>query len=86
MTDDNAPKRPSHLAYQVSQGRDGQAWFNRIGAAFQHRDGAGFDVVLNSVPVDGRVTLRTAQERLEQLKADKQSQHDGNQRDPGIDR
>ena len=63
------PKRPSHLAYQVKEGRDGEkSYFNRIGAAFEHRDGQGYNVVLDSVPVDGRVTLRTPQERVQDLR------------------
>ena len=64
-------KMPSHVAYQVSRGKDGQSYFNRIGAGFPHRDGNGLDVVLQSIPVDGRVTLRTMQERLENLKEGK---------------
>ena len=79
MSDEQNSKSPSHLAYQVSKGKEGQAYFNRIGAGFPHKDGNGIDVVLNSVPVDGRVTLRTMQERLDDLRegnADKSSQRE----------
>lgn len=68
MSDEQKSKGPSHLAYQVSKGKEGQAHFNRIGAGFPHNDGKGIDVVLNSVPVDGRVTLRTMQERLDDFR------------------
>ena len=30
----------------------------RIGVAFPHKDGKGFDVMLQAVPVDGKVVLR----------------------------
>lgn len=70
-------------AYQVKDGPDGQSWFNRIGSAFPHKDGQGFNVILDATPVDGRVTLRTAQQRLDRLKngsekseADKQQEHE----------
>ena len=74
MSDDRQPKRPSHLAYQVSEGQEGKSYFNKVGAAFAHRDGQGYNVVLDSVPVDGRVTLRTPQERLEELRNTPQPQ------------
>lgn len=61
---DKPARTPSHIAYQVSEGADGKAFFNRVGSAFAHKDGNGFNVVLGSVPVDGRITLRTAKERL----------------------
>jgi len=68
-----APKPPSHVAYQVSRGKDGQSYFNRIGAAFEHKDGAGFDIRLSATPVDGRITLRTAEDRLASIKEGKQA-------------
>ena len=30
----------------------------RVGVAFSHKDGKGFDVMLQAVPVDGKVVLR----------------------------
>lgn len=58
-------KRPSHIAYSVREGNEGKAFFNRVGSAFQHKDGKGMDVVLDATPVNGRITLRTPQERLD---------------------
>lgn len=58
-------KRPSHYAYSVRQDKEGNAHFNRIGAAFSHKDSKGFTVELDAMPVDGRVTLRSPQDRLE---------------------
>lgn len=74
----DAPKKPSHLAYQVSEGQDGKSYFNRIGAAFEHRDQEGFNIRLDAVPVDGKITLRTLKERLEQAR-------DGNNADRGAE-
>lgn len=64
MSDQPKGNRPSHFAYHVRESEDGKAFFNRVGSAFAHKDGNGFNVVLDSVPVDGRVTLRTPTERL----------------------
>jgi|GEM_PF-606273 len=63
-------KQPSHHAFHVKniEGEnieDDKAYFNRIGTAFSHKDGKGLDVLLDSMPIDGRVTLRTPKERLE---------------------
>ena len=59
---DNDHKRPSRkpdfVAYTIQKYGDDQTAWNRIGAAFQHSDGAGLDVILSAHPVDGRLTLR----------------------------
>jgi|GEM_PF-592832 len=65
----NQSKAPSHIAYQVREAQEGQkAFFNRIGAAWAHKDGEGFNVQLDSLPVDGRITIRSVQERLQDAK------------------
>jgi hypothetical protein len=51
-------KKPELIAYQVKniEGRDKAIW-TRIGAAFAHESGEGFSVVLDALPLDGRITL-----------------------------
>jgi hypothetical protein len=62
-TGKGAAKAPSHIAYQVRE-RDGKpSYWNRIGAVFAHGDGQGFHLQLESVPLDGRITLRVAAEK-----------------------
>lgn len=68
MNEQTPSKKPSHLAYQVSEGQDGKSYFNKVGAAFAHKDGQGYNVMLDATPVDGRLTLRTPQERLQAAK------------------
>ncbi|WP_020472321.1 hypothetical protein [Zavarzinella formosa] len=53
---------PTHIAYQVRDGKDKGFW-TRIGAAWQHKDGKGFNIQLDVVPLDGRVQLRVATEQ-----------------------
>jgi hypothetical protein len=61
-TESNGSKAPSHIAYQVRD-RDGRKGFwTRIGSAWAHSDGKGFNVQLDVVPLDGRITLRVASE------------------------
>jgi hypothetical protein len=60
---DSAPKAPTHVAYQVRD-RDGQKGiWTRIGSVWPHADGKGFNVQLDAVPLDGRITLRIAADK-----------------------
>lgn len=68
MSNDNKSKSPTHIAYQVREGDENKAYFNRIGAAWTHKDGEGMTIQLDSLPVDGRVTVRTVQERIQDAK------------------
>jgi len=59
-----ATKKPSHYAYSVKQGKDeDNSFWTKIGVAFAYKDGEGFDLVLEAVPLDGRVRLRVPKER-----------------------
>jgi hypothetical protein len=50
-------KSPSHIAYHAREGK-GRTYFTRIGVAFAHKEGNGFNVQLDGlVPLDGRITL-----------------------------
>lgn len=70
MSEENTPKKPSFIASQVNEGKDGKSHFDRIGAAFEHGDGDGHTVLLDSMPLDGRIVLRTPQERLDEMRAE----------------
>ena len=50
--------KPTHRVYTVIR-REGQDdyWLN-IGLAFSHKDGKGFNVVLQALPLDGKVVCR----------------------------
>ena len=52
------PASPTHRAYSVIK-RDGQDdyWLN-IGLAFPHKDGKGFNIVLQASPLDGKIVCR----------------------------
>jgi hypothetical protein len=63
-TQDNAkPKAPAFIAYQVRDGENEKSFWTRIGSAFAHKDGNGFTVQLDALPVDGRITLRRPEEK-----------------------
>lgn len=58
-------KQPSHRAFVVENyTKDGEqkgVW-SEIGAAWQHKDAKGFDIVLKAMPFDGRIVLREKKE------------------------
>ncbi|RAI35891.1 hypothetical protein [Rhodoplanes serenus] len=53
------PTKPSHDVFVV-EGEGERAYWTRIGAAWSHDDGHGYNVTLTCVPVNGRLVIRTA--------------------------
>ena len=51
-------KLPTHVAYHVRDRAEGEAFWTRIGSAWEHADGKGFNIQIETVPLDGRIALR----------------------------
>ena len=58
-------KTPSHIAYHVRDSKTGDAFWTRIGSAWSHADGKGFSIQIETVPLDGRISLRVPSEKAE---------------------
>ena len=56
-------KTPTHAAYHVCDRKGGDAIWTRIGSAWQHADGKGFNIQIETVPLDGRISLRVPSEK-----------------------
>ena len=57
-------KRPFMLAYTVKAIDDGRnSVWSKIGAAWAHKDGQGYEIRMDALPVDGRVVLRTVKDK-----------------------
>lgn len=68
--------KPAYRAYTVIK-RDGKEdfWLN-LGVAFPHEDGDGFNLLLQALPLDGKIVLRTyKEEEQEEEKPKGKSQH-----------
>lgn len=63
QTQPSTSKTPSHIAYNVRDRSDGESFWMRIGSAWQHADGQGFNIQLESLPLDGRISLRIPTEK-----------------------
>ena len=70
MAEKEQPRQPTHRAYSVIR-REGQDdyWLN-IGLVFPHKDGGGFNLILQAFPLDGKIVVREiADEGAEQTAA-----------------
>jgi hypothetical protein len=68
-----ATQQPTYQAYTVVK-REGQDDFwLAIGAAFAHSDGEGFNIMLQALPINGKIVLRPPKGTNEQAPADKGS-------------
>ncbi len=58
MADKEQPKQPTHRAFSVIR-REGQDdfWLN-VGLVFPHKDGNGFNLILQAFPLDGKIVCR----------------------------
>jgi len=71
--------KPTYFAYSVTEregneGEEGRDFWTKIGAAWPHKDGKGFTVSLEAIPVNARLLLREPEERDEkQTGADRTS-------------
>jgi hypothetical protein len=68
MTDATTPtvsRAPAFIAYQVRDREGKKGIWTRIGSAWNHADGKGFNIQLEVVPLDGRITLRSADDKKE---------------------
>jgi hypothetical protein len=59
-----AGRQPTHRLYRVV-GDGKTAIWTRIGAAWPNKDGLGFSLQCDAVPLQGRLVLRTITERPE---------------------
>ncbi len=63
-TTNNDSKAPSHIAYHVREREGKKGFWTRLGSAWPHADGKGYNVQLDGlVPLDGRIVIRVASEK-----------------------
>ena len=58
MAEKSEAKQPTHRAYSVIR-REGQDdfWLN-LGLVFPHKDTKGFNIILQALPIDGKLVCR----------------------------
>lgn len=58
MAEKSEARQPTHRAYSVIR-REGQDdfWLN-LGLVFPHKDGGGFNIMLQALPLEGKIVCR----------------------------
>jgi len=54
--------KPTHRLYIVTGDGKNASW-KEVAAAWQHRDGKGFNIVLDVLPIAGKLVMREAKDR-----------------------
>ncbi|WP_282091441.1 hypothetical protein [Epibacterium ulvae] len=62
-------RAPDFRAWHVTQKGDKSYW-NKVGAAWSHKDAKGFTLQLETLPIGGRIVLRQPLDDGEQSQAD----------------
>ena len=58
-----AALKPYLLGYTVRPSDDGkQSYWSKIAIAWAHKDGQGYNIQMDALPVDGKLVLRTVSE------------------------
>lgn len=56
-TNETSSKKPSHRLYVITGENDSAVWKD-IGAAWANKDGNGYSIMLDALPIKGRIVLR----------------------------
>lgn len=56
-TNTQAQNVPEFLAWHVAEKGEKSYW-NKVGAAWSHKDGKGYTLQLETCPINGRIVLR----------------------------
>jgi hypothetical protein len=77
MADREQPKQATHRVYTVIR-REGQDdfWLN-LGLAFPHKDGKGFNIILQALPIDGKLVCREVSDDDQVAEGDRRSDRSG---------
>ena len=64
MSRNSKPAKPVYDVFVVEdRGKDQDAYWLKVGAAFAHRDRDGMNIILQALPTSGRLVLRRFQEK-----------------------
>jgi hypothetical protein len=77
-----ANSQPDFTAFTVTKRGEGQDdWWTAIGAAWVHGDGQGYNIQLQTIPLDGKIVLKPTKESVVKSSEQRDNQsHDSNDR------
>ena len=56
-------RKPSHIAYSIREREGKDSKWTEIGVVFPHKDGKGFDILCDVLPLSGRISIRVPSEK-----------------------
>jgi hypothetical protein len=68
-----AEQQPMYRAYTVLEREGGAPFWLNIGVAFVHKDSKGVNVILQALPLDGKLVLRIYEDDPENSKTERSS-------------
>lgn len=68
MTEPTSTKKPAFIAYDPTRWANATA-ATPIGVSFSHKDGHGYDLLLDAVPLTGTLSLRAPDESADAVQA-----------------
>lgn len=64
----NKPNSPTHAVYVV-EGEGERAFWTKVGSAWAHQDGDGFNIQLTAIPLAGRLVVRKPKSKADEGEA-----------------
>lgn len=55
MAERDQPRKATHRAYSVIRREGQEDYWLELGRVFPHKDGSGFSVLLQALPLDGKM-------------------------------
>ena len=58
MAEKSEWRQPTHRAYSVIRRENQDDFWLNLGLVFDHKDGKGFNIMLQALPLDGKIVCR----------------------------
>lgn len=62
MADNSSPTHRVYTLIERKKGDEDDTFWLNIGAAWPHKDGKGYNLALQALPLDGKLVIRTIEE------------------------
>jgi hypothetical protein len=79
-----ATQQPTYQAYTVVKREGADDFWLNIGAAFMHQDGDGFNIMLQALPINGKIVLRPP--KSENKESEPETHETGTPKDKTVER
>lgn len=57
MAENKSPDFIVHVTREYGEGKEAKTFWSRVGVAWKHKNGEGYNILLDAVPVDGKLVM-----------------------------